>query len=757
MKNRPRDVAVSFHPHGRWMVLTALAAAVAAAVSGCGSDGDGGSTTPTPTPTTIAGTVAVGAAVPGATITIKDADAATADLTASAGANGEYSIDVSALKAPLLLSASGTLNGEPVSVVAVVPTLAGNDANTANVTSLTNAVAALIAPGGDLNALATPTAIAAVNAQTVVDASTLVVNTLKSNPAFADLLGANFDPLKTAFTANGSGIDSVLDQVQVQVGSSGVSIANLTAPVSDSGAPPEPVQLTQAQVATPTQAPSLPASEPASNLPSVADMTAIAKKFESCLALPLEQRVTMDANKEVTAVPAAACNFGVGDWKSDGGGWVERMGMNTFRYAANTGMRVGQPTVATVLAPPNDSGTTFQHPYCNTQTCVIMYVPMTTASGKASGGFFTLAKVNGAWAFVGNQLPYAMGVEQRLNRLVAVNTALAEANPSDYFLQDRIESTIRLTFNPDASMTDTANVRAVVWKGPGLPAAGVVTHRSQRCGTDDRFPITNQDGVLTVNNSSSIQWWNNGGGTDFKIDAAKVDGTALTMAAPTSNWAGTASPLNQDYRATPFTGTIPAWSMYTAEIYYFSNTGTTPDEVIKVRNSTAYERASAGAAKNWPALAQTTIDAYLKPTGTHAGSLTTLAHTIDWSNPSDGYVNFGYLVSQNRITATNSQNETSSTYWKRGNMLFRIGAAGDTTALGYEWAPNRSGVGLSAVTPAGSSSTVANSGNSPNPRCTGDEVLPLDGHASRSSYRELGLQVRDSNRKLSQLIHFWRN
>lgn len=753
MKNNPHRLTARVSTRGRWMALTAVAAAVAATVSGCGSDSDGGSTTPTPT--TIAGTVAVGAAVPGATITIKDADAGTADLTATAGANGEYSIDVSSLKAPLLLSASGTLNGEPVSVVAVVPTLTGNDANTANVTSLTNAVAALIAPGGDLNALTTPAAIAAISSQSVVDASTLVVNTLKSNPAFADLLGANFDPLTTAFSANGSGIDSVLDQVQVQVGSSGVSIANLTAPLDDSGAPPEPVQLTQAQVATPAQAPALPASEPPSNLPSVADMSAIAKKFEACLALPLEQRVTMDANKEVTAV-SAACTFGVANWKSDGGGWVERMGQGTFRYTANTGLKVGQPTIATVLAAPNHSGNTFQHPYCNAQTCVIMYVPMTTASGKASGGFFTLAKVADKWEFVGNQLPYALGVEQRLNRRVAVNTTLAANNPTNYFLQDRLESTVRLNFNPDASVADTSNVRAVVWKGPGLPAAGVVTHRSQRCGTDDRFPITNQEGLLTVNNSASIQWWNNGGGNDFIVDAAKLDGTALTLPTPSSNWATTAAPSNQDYRAGAFAGTIPAWSVYTAEVYYYSNAGSTPDEVIMVRSGTPFERAAAGATKNWPTLAQATIDAYLKPAGSGAGSLGTLAGTLDWSNPSDGYVSFGYLFSQNRISATNEQNETAN-YWKRGSLWFRIGAAGDSSAPAYEWAPNRSGVELSNVTPAGGSTTVALSGNSPNPRCTSDEVLPLDGDASRLSYREIGLQARDSNRKLNQLIHFWSN
>jgi len=734
-------------PARRRVGLFTLSVCAAAALVACGGDDVA--------QTMLEGTVAVGAAVPGALLTITDADGATADISGSADANGAYALDVSTLKPPLLVSASGTLNGEPVRIVAVVPTLSAAADNTANVTSLTNAVAALIAPGGDLNALSTAAAIGAIDATTVANATALVVNTLKSNPVFAALLGEGFDPLTTPFSANGTGIDSVLDQVAVAVGTDGVSIANLTAPLDDSGAPPAPVLLTQAQVATPTQAPALPASEPASNLPTLAEMTAIAKKVEACLALPLEQRVTMDANKEVTAV-LGACNFGIAGWKSSGGGWVERMGNGVFRYAANTGLKVGQPTIATVLAAPNHSGNTFQHPYCNTQTCVIMYVPMTTASGKAGGDFFTLAKVAGQWEFVGNQLPYSMGVEQRLNRRVAVNTALAAANPAIYGLQDRFESTIRLTFNPDASMADTSNVRAVVWKGPGLPAAGVVTHRSQRCGTDDRFPITNQEGLLTINNSSGLQWWNNGGGNEFIVDAAKLDGSPLTMPSPSTNWATNSAPFSQDYRSAPFTGTIPAWSVYTAEIYYFSNAGSTPDEVIMVRNGTAFERASAGAGKTWPTLAAATIDAYLKPTGANAGSLNSLAHSLEWTNPADGYVNFGYLFSQNRVNATNVQNENGN-YWKRGSLWFRIGAAGDASAPAYEWAPNRSGVELSTLTPVGATSTVANSNNSPNPRCGTDEVLPLDGDNTRAAYREVGLQFRDSNRKLNQQIHFWSN
>lgn len=743
MKNTKSRVK---YPFARRHAVIATASVLALTLQACGSD-DSTPAAATPAPTMIEGTVAIGAAVPGAVITVRDADAATADVSGVADANGKYSLDVSSLKAPLVVSAAGTLNGEPVSIVAVVPTLTGNADNTANVTSLTNAVAALIAPGGDLNALTAAAQIAGIQPATVADASALVVNTLRSNPEFATLLGAGFDPLSTPFTANGSGVDAVLDQVAVEVSSSGVAISNLSAPITDSGSPPPPTTLTSAQVSAPSSAPALPASEPASNLPTTAEMTALAKKLETCLALPIAQRVTLSADNEVTSV-SATCSFGPVQWKSEGGNWAERVGMNVLRYPSATGAKVGTPTIAAVLAAPNYSGTTFQHPYCNTQTCVVMNIPTTSASGKPSNGLWQVGKIDGQWNFVGNQLPYAMGVEQRLNRKLAVNTALAALNPSNYFLQDRMEAAIRLGFNPDQSGEAAAKVRAVVWKGPGLPAAGVVTHRSQRCGTDDRFPITNQEGLLTVNNSSTLQFWQNGGGVDFIVDAARLDGSALAMPAPTTNWATNTAPANQDIRSTPFTGTAAAWSTYTAEIYYFTNTGSTPDEVVHVRNGTPFEPAAAGATKNWPTLASSFIEQYLTPTGSNAGSLTGLDRTMSWTNPADGYVNFAYLFSQNRVTATNSQSETAG-YWKRSNQFFRLNALGDSSAPAYEWAANQSGTSLSSYTDI--------AGTNPNPRCGLDEVLPLDGDNTRSAYREAGLQTRGADRKLHQLIHFWSN
>lgn len=731
----------------RHFALTALAAAAAAALLACGGGGGDGGGGAVGTGTTVRGVVAVGAAVAGASVTVRDANADSADVTGTADADGRYTIDVSSLTPPLVISASGTLNGEPVTVNAIVPSLTGGADNTANVTSLTNAIAVLVAPGGDLSALTSASAVSGINAGTVANASTLVVNTLRSNPEFAALLGNDFNPLTTPFAADGTGIDAVVDQVQVTVGSAGVSITNLTAPAGANGGQPEPVTLTSSQLSNPAAAPALPASTAPSELPTAAELAALAGKLEACLALPLEQRVTQDGNKVVTGV-SETCNFVPAQWKSDGGTWADRAGMNLLRYPVVTGARAGSAAIVAVFSAPNYSGTTFQHPYCNTQTCVVISIPFVTLSGKPLSTTWQVGRIGGQWDFVGNQLPYDMGVSHRMQRKVALNTALAAANPTNYFLQDRTESSILLDFDPYSSgAAATANIRAIVWKGPGLPAAGVVAHRSQRCGSSDRFAITNQEGLLTVNNSSAVQFWNNNGTSQFILDAATNSGGGLTMPAPTTGWATNTAPARQDFRATPFTGSVPAWSTYTAEIYRFGNNGTTPDEVIVVRNGTPFEPASAGASKNWATLSPATIDQYLRPTGSRAGSITSFAQTVDWDNPGDGYVSSAYLFSQDRLSATNAEGETAN-YWKRRTMVFQAQAYGDTSAAGYEW-------GSAAPSGAALSSFTASSGTNPNPRCTGDELPPLAADNTTLSYREIGLSSRGPDRKLYQAIWFW--
>ena len=723
--------------------LSAVALAVAgiAGLNGCSDDSSSGSspTAPGSSPTVLTGVVATGRPLAGASVSVIDSDAATADpAPVTAGADGSYSIDVSGLKAPFLVQATALVEGVTTRTVAVVPTVTANASNTANVTPLTNAVAALVAPGGDPQALVAPATLSAsATPQKVSDASALVVSTLSTDPVIKAALPAGFDPLKTAFTANGTGIDAVLDQLAVDVSGAGVSITNLAAPVAG-GAVQTPVTLTS----TTTVAPTLPASATAGALPTAAEIAALGAKYEACLALPVAQRVTLDSVGNVTAV-SAKCNYAPSDWKSNGRTWAQEVGQLTFAKDLLSGAKVGKGAVTLTLMPDNFTDPkVFKQPYCNTATCVVVRYPLTTASGQSTASDWLIAKVGTAWDFIGNQRPYRTFPEARLNRKVASNTAAASGA---YNFKNRYESILRLLF--DLNSPGTANIRAVRFTGPGLPAAGVVLFRSQVCGTDDRMAITYQNGSTRLNsNTTQFQFWTGNSGVDFILDAANLDGTPLAMPTPVLN---TTTASFQNYSPTPVANQstlIPAWSRYMIEVFRFTPLSDTPDEIIYARVDTPAENAARGATKQWPTLAQKFIDGYLNPTGSGAGTISSLAQTMSWTTPSQSYVGSSYLFSSNFATATNSEAETAS-YGLRTRLDFEPLVLGDLTDTGRAFASVVAGTSLSPST----SSVSTN----PNPRCTSTSLVPLT--TNSNDYREAGLAFRGSDRKLYNAIWFWDN
>ena len=733
-------------PTEHFIRLSVLMLATAGLLGACG--GDDPVAAVAPAPTLLTGVAASGAALGGASVTVVDGDATTTEPAAvTAAADGSYSVDVSSLKGPLVVQATAIVGGVSTQTIAVVPAVTANATNTANVTPLTNAVAALIAPGGDPLALLVPATLAtAVTAQKVSDASALLVNTLNTDPAIAAALGASFNPLSTAFSANGAGIDGVLDKLQVDVSSAGVSIINLAAPLSAAGVP-VPVTLTAAQTATPAVVPTLPPSAAAGSLPTAAEIAALGAKYQACLALPIAQRVTVDSAGLVTAV-SAACNYAPADWKSDGRTWAQQLGQFTFTRDWPTAAKVGTGVVVLTLAGDNlTDPKEFKHPYCNTATCVVVRYPLTTASGQAVASDWVIGKVGTAWDFVGNQRPYRTFAEPRLNRLIAANAAGAAAgNTSDpYFFKDRFESQMRLIF--DLNSPGATNVRAVRFTGPGLPTAGVVLFRSQRCGTDDRMGIAYQDGSTRVNtNTTQLQYWTGSSSADFVLDAANLDGTSLATPVPVLN-ATTAS--NQNYSPTAVANqstVIPAWSRYKIEVFYFSTLSDTPDQILYARISSPAENAAAGKTKVWPTLAQSIIDDYLKPTGASAGAIDTIAKTLSWTAPAGTYVGSGYVFGQNFATVANSQAETAS-YGLRTRLDFEPLAFGNLSAPGREFASVVAGTSLSTFT--------STSGTNPNPRCTSSSVVPLT--TNTSDYREAGLSFRGTDRKLYNAIWFWDN
>jgi hypothetical protein len=720
--------------HRLGSIGTTLALAIPVMLSGCGSSSsDTPSTNPPATPTTASGVAAVGVALVGATVTVFDASSATSQpASVTTGSDGSFTVDVSGQQTPLAIQVVGTANGVQYTLVAVVASLTPNGANTVNLTPLTHAVAALIAPNGDPGALLVAAALTnAATATNVSNAVAALINTLFSDSVIAAALGSNFNPMTTVFSANGIGIDSVLDQLAIETSAQGVQISNLRAIVTELGALPTPVLLTPANVQNPASAPALPPSAQASDLPSAADIEGFRTQMQACLALPLAQRVTYDGTGTVPIALAAACDFADAGFRSDGRGWVEdmgRLGSNTtgatggiFGKAQFDNASVGKGAVVLALGAQNlVDAKEFKHPQCNAGPCAMVRYPVTSSSGYGDGLDLLLGKVGGQWAIVGNQLPYDISMRAALTRYIPANPA----PPNNPFLLSRFESSLRPTFNPSGRNGDL--VRAIRVKGPGLPAAGLVLHRSMRCGTHSEFPLTNTTGSLRdVNNA--VVTFNNGSSANFLTSGAALDGTAIPVGGSQ-------------------TATIPAWSRYSVEVFLFSSTLATPDspdEVIYIRTDSPLVNAAQGVNRTWPVLSQTFVNAYITPTGAGAGAVNGGPLGMSWTSAGATVIS-SFLFRQDVQTLTNV-NSVTAAYTRRGLLNFEPASYGDTTAQSTLLRDIRSGASLVADT--------ASSDPNPNPRCTEPSLVPVTSGAL--NYFETGLVFRGPERLRHVSAWFW--
>lgn len=122
---------------------------VSSLIAGCSGGGSGSSSTPEtgpgpqPTAAVVTGTAASGAPLANATVTVVDAVGAT--RTTSTDVEGRYSIDVTALQAPLIFKAAGNVADARATFISMHPK---TEAATVNVTPLTHAIAATLASTG---------------------------------------------------------------------------------------------------------------------------------------------------------------------------------------------------------------------------------------------------------------------------------------------------------------------------------------------------------------------------------------------------------------------------------------------------------------------------------------------------------------------------------------------------------------------------------------------------------------------------------
>lgn len=193
-----------------------LLAGFAITLAAC-SDG-GSSSIPTNPSTTLSGTAAVGAPIDG--YVYVQGGNGTEVNTATDPASGDWSVKVEGMNAPFLIRVVPNGGGDTLYSYASAANL------TVNITPLTH-LATYLAVNGDVSALYTTweanhgelTAQAILNAQAIINAN------FATEMDAEGLDHTTYDFFSTAFTANGTGIDALLDRLSITIDFTGNSFA----------------------------------------------------------------------------------------------------------------------------------------------------------------------------------------------------------------------------------------------------------------------------------------------------------------------------------------------------------------------------------------------------------------------------------------------------------------------------------------------------------------------------------------------------
>lgn len=185
---------------------------VALLFTGCGGGGDDPppTTQPPPATRTLSGTAAAGAPIIGHVV-VKDSAGVT--RTTQIDANGSYTVEVTGLTAPFVLRAEGVAGGRTY-VVHSAATAADVNGNI-NITPLTDLIVANIARQVAANYFDSGN-FSTLSASELNTAEDGLQQRLQA--VLSDLgVGASIDLLRSAFSANHTGLDAVLDVLRVSV------------------------------------------------------------------------------------------------------------------------------------------------------------------------------------------------------------------------------------------------------------------------------------------------------------------------------------------------------------------------------------------------------------------------------------------------------------------------------------------------------------------------------------------------------------
>lgn len=625
-------------------------------------------------PPMLSGTVATGAAVEGAVVRITGSagDNACANATSTgtgtpaelvATSLGVYSCElVDAAAAPYVVVAIDPTGLRPAMVSMVSTRPAQGSSSVANVTPLTNAIAAMLAPNNDpltlvpqegddaatktqraANLGTASTRLAAQNAAVVTQLTPLLV-TLGIDPATFNPISTPFAPRSTG-GATGDSIDKLLDIVKVDysAGLPAVGTAFTDAvPISLPGAS-NPRTVSTGSVVTAF---------------SASELDFARTTLQTCFALPPASRVP---NGTSTITVGGATRTAVNSPIAPACQGIVIDDAPSAVRGSDTFLTSGSPASVffrNVLLDPTMTGARFNivdvmrvFPSADGKDRAVVNIKWTDSLGNPGNFILVAKKYPGSrsnasqWWLYGNQRIINASVQPWNSRTTQTNGGYSGSAISQY------RSGLLVFIDRDRNNPNAAGLTSAVVTGPGLPTAGLVMVQPSGLDSNAGMGVWRKDGIPMTGVVSTT---NAATGTSSNLyslqGSAGVVGSAATSLAAFPNAGATCGSSAagsgicnnslvhpSDFGLASNAGyifdvtSIPAWSTYTFALYY--NNATLPSTSFTASIVSGIATASAVSTQVWQDIDAATLS-LLSPTAVTAGTATSF--TVGWSNKTLG-------------------------------------------------------------------------------------------------------------------------
>lgn len=567
-------------------------------LASCGGGGGGSAASITP-PNTVSGVAATGAPLVNALITLQDS--LGNKITTTTDTSGNYSLNTSTLTPPFVLLASGSIGDAQTALVSVLPSGSSYSASTTvNINPLTHAIASNLSSNNDPLSLVNNLSanISNITSKNVSSATSYLNQSLSSIAVAAGASGT-FNPISDSFTANGSGLDKLLDNITntTQPGTGSVIFVKDGATVDDmAGSNTAPSISTSAlstasltlNNSTTTSTPSTVANTLTPRDYTVAN--SITSLLNACFAIT-------NANGRSSNAACSSPILATPDYLN--GGNTLANDLSSFMSSTYDGATFNNPEIIRFYSPTRAyvkiSGTT--------TTGVSFSFYSVVARVTVSGGAST-ESTSGTWQLRGDQRSIFLRINAEAMRQVEWNPNAPV--PSGYY--SGITPTINLNSTAmqtafavsggssasNGSCTGSASCSYVLISGPGIPIPGLIYKRNTfnaGCGLalvpSFTTVVSPSTGCTTLFKMNGIPV-NAANMATFASAFQNTNGMAITIGTGTTNTYTTGQSVSGAYSTQTVAAidaiitAIPAYAPYTFQIYD-GTSGTSTFYTVRLR------------------------------------------------------------------------------------------------------------------------------------------------------------------------------